>query len=193
MKKFLSFFCSLFLLLPSLQASPNMPPEHMPHDHYSNLTVAGDFFSLALPLAGIASHYESGNASSLLAPALAVGLVSYGTSELKACFRHSPLGTRPNGYHSSFPSAHTSYAFIGARLIHKKFGLSAGVMAYSLATLTAASRIDGRYHHTRDVLAGAALALSIEALLSKLELSTKQTTLNIRPYKMTGIALELTF
>lgn len=195
MKKFLSLFISFFLLLSPLHATSTITPTHMPHDHYSNLTAAGDFFSLTLPLAGILSYYQPDEPSSLLTPALAVGLVSYGTSELKVAFRHTALGTRPNGYHSSFPSAHTSYAFIGARLIHKRFGLSYGIMAYSLATLTALSRIDGHYHHTRDVVAGAALALSIEALLSNFstKISSKYTTLHLRPHKLTGIALELAF
>lgn len=167
----------------------------MPHDHYTDLTRAGDFLSLALPVAGILSYADGEKMSELLLPALKVGVVCHATAEAKRFFRHTALGTRPNGYHSSFPSAHSSFAFIGARLIHKKFGPSYGALAYSFATLTAISRVEGQYHHTRDVLVGAALAIGLDMVCDKLSshLSNRHTRWHLSPNQHVGLCFEISF
>ncbi len=133
----------------------------MPNDHYSNITLSGDLLSFLLPAASAIGSYHLHSQDMWQAhlDCLKIGLTSFQTSRLKKVFKDTKLGLRPNGYHSSFPSKHSSMAFIGARIIHKNFGWSYGAGAYCLAGFTAYSRIEGRYHHARDVIAGAALAI----------------------------------
>ncbi|MCW2968080.1 MAG: hypothetical protein JWM71_1852 [Solirubrobacteraceae bacterium] len=56
----------------------------------------------------------------------------------------------------SFPSAHTTTAFCGARMYARL-----GVNLYPLAVALAASRLALRVHHPSDVVAGAALGTVI--------------------------------
>ena len=68
--------------------------------------------------------------------------------------------TRPNGGNHSFPSGHTTSAFLGVYPLYKKYGLKIGIPALLIATSVAHSRVDGDYHYTRDVIAGALISLS---------------------------------
>lgn len=155
----------LFILFIPLTLSAM--PEHMPHNNYSNLTLCGDVFSAGLPLIGIgaASIGQDKPLSKVIIPAATIASVGYSCDMLKRCFRDTEIGMRPNGYHSSFPSAHSAYAFAGARLIHRNWGDHYGTAAYGLATMTALSRVEGDYHHYHDVIAGAALAIGIETVI----------------------------
>lgn len=204
LQKYLSRYAKpLFLLaltlLPSFAVTT---PAHMPHDRYSSLTCAGDTLSLAMPaLAVIAGlqRYRQGQCSgaAAMAPVLAVAAVGYSTDFLKRCMRSTSLGTRPNGYHSSFSSAHSSYAFIGARLIHKAFGINYGIPAYGLAVLTAYSRVEGHYHHTRDVVAGALLSFLVDAVCDSLSARSAHPSFfrnfAVTPAYGTGLRIEYRF
>ena len=67
---------------------------------------------------------------------------------------------RPNGNCcNSFPSGHTSKAFMGASFIHKRYGQSYGIAAYIGATYVAYSRVHADKHFTEDVLAGAIIGI----------------------------------
>lgn len=176
---------------------------YMSHDHDSVLTYAGDFFSNAMPaiaiMGGLYQHqYEKAGFDKALFPLATVAAMGAATMQLKWAFRHTELGIRPNGYHDSFPSGHTSSAFCGALLIHKMFGIRYGVPAYALATMTAYSRIDGHYHHFRDVVAGSLLALSIH-LVSEHFFDSKSLGLNqkydiaLTPAYQHGLKLEWRF
>ncbi|WP_455199728.1 phosphatase PAP2 family protein [Kaarinaea lacus] len=68
--------------------------------------------------------------------------------------------TRPNASSSttSFPSGHTTGAFIGATFLGKRYGPWWGVPAYTAAFITAYSRVDADAHHVDDVIAGASVA-----------------------------------
>ena len=69
---------------------------------------------------------------------------------------------------SSFPSSHTSQAFLTATLLHEQYGRQypwVSVSGYAVATATGAMRLLGNKHWATDVLAGAAIGfLSAETV-----------------------------
>ncbi|MFC3022272.1 phosphatase PAP2 family protein [Vibrio zhugei] len=75
--------------------------------------------------------------------------------------------TRPNGHDYSMPSAHTSGAAQGAAFLQFRYGWRYGVPAYMLTGLVGYSRVDNNYHYWRDVVAGAALATTIQYLITE--------------------------
>ena len=68
--------------------------------------------------------------------------------------------TRPNnsGSQTSFPSGHTTGAFIGATFLNTRYGPAWGIPAYTAATITAYSRVQADAHYIDDVIAGASVA-----------------------------------
>jgi membrane-associated phospholipid phosphatase len=74
------------------------------------------------------------------------------------------IGIRPYGGTKSFPSGHTAAAFQGAFFLHRRYGWKWGAPMVVLATLTAYSRIYGRYHHWWDVVVGFLIAFLIDRL-----------------------------
>jgi len=69
---------------------------------------------------------------------------------------------RPNGNGTqSFPSGHTSHSFAIAAVTHEIFGTGAGLSAYAVAGLVAASRINDNKHYLSDVIFGAGLGTVI--------------------------------
>lgn len=80
------------------------------------------------------------------------------TAAMKASFRQG----RPNNSQekNSFPSGHTSAAFSFASVIGAEHEWYWGAVAYSLATLTALSRLNDDRHFLRDVVAGATVGAS---------------------------------
>lgn len=67
---------------------------------------------------------------------------------------------RPNGGRQSFPSGHTSAAFMGAEFIRKQYGPWWGAPAYAAASWVGYTRLDAHQHYWRDVLAGAAIGIA---------------------------------
>ncbi|GAA4006235.1 phosphatase PAP2 family protein [Hymenobacter fastidiosus] len=88
------------------------------------------------------------------------------TSNLKRLCR-APRPDNPTDF-SSFPSAHTSQAFMTATLLHEQFGKTSpwiSVGGYAVATATGAMRILHNKHWITDVVAGAGVGfLSAEAV-----------------------------
>ncbi|MFA9420973.1 MAG: phosphatase PAP2 family protein [Gammaproteobacteria bacterium] len=68
--------------------------------------------------------------------------------------------TRPNNSSSktSYPSGHTTGAFLGATFLNTRYGPKWGIPAYTLATITAYSRVQADAHHVDDVIAGASVS-----------------------------------
>ena len=67
---------------------------------------------------------------------------------------------RPNGSdYKSFPSGHTSTAFMGAGFIHKRYGFKKSIIPYIGATFVAYSRVQADRHYIEDVFAGAILGV----------------------------------
>lgn len=69
---------------------------------------------------------------------------------------------------TSFPSSHTSQAFLTATLLHEQYGRQhpwVSVSGYAVATATGAMRVLGNKHWATDALAGAAIGfLSAETI-----------------------------
>ncbi|MBN2007770.1 phosphatase PAP2 family protein [candidate division KSB1 bacterium] len=79
----------------------------------------------------------------------------------KFIFNFTSWGVRPNGEPYSFPSGHTSSAFMGAAFIHFQIGWMWAIVPYLLAVLTGYSRIRTRKHWLRDVITGAVLGVMV--------------------------------
>ncbi len=60
---------------------------------------------------------------------------------------------------NSFPSGHTSTAFLGADLIRQDYGWGWGAGAYALATGVGVMRVVHNRHHWYDALAGAGIGI----------------------------------
>jgi hypothetical protein len=73
--------------------------------------------------------------------------------------KHTIDAERPDGGKHSFPSGHTSMAFAGAEFIRKEYGWGWGTPALLAAGFVGWSRVEAKRHHTRDVLAGAAVGV----------------------------------
>ena len=67
----------------------------------------------------------------------------------------------PNGEFGTFPSGHTSSAFVLASVMHEAYGPWVGVPLYGLGTLVAIERLDDREHYLSDVVFGGVMGLVI--------------------------------
>jgi len=85
---------------------------------------------------------------------------------------------RPSGSCcESFPSGHTSAAFMGASFIHYRYGWKYSIPAYVAATYVGYSRVHSNQHYTRDVVAGAAVGIISSYFFTK-----KYNGFSITPY-----------
>ena len=120
------------------------------------IETAGDILQIAIPATGYAATFylddKEGRSQFYKSFATNLGV----TFALK----YSINDTRPNGGDYSFPSGHTSNAFMGAAFIHKRYGLKYGAIAYLCAIFVAYSRVESKNHYTRDVAAGAAIGMA---------------------------------
>jgi membrane-associated phospholipid phosphatase len=74
---------------------------------------------------------------------------------------------RPSGGGRSFPSGHTASAFMSATFLHRRYGLAYGVPAYAAAVFVGYSRVHSKQHWTTDVLAGGALGIAANVVLTR--------------------------
>ena len=116
---------------------------------------AGDVLSVLIPVSGLATTvvYEDGNAGSI--QFLKSFAVSQATTDVLKVVTHK---RRPNGSCClSFPSGHTSAAFMGAAFIDRRYGWQYSLPAYLGAAYVGYSRIYADKHYGIDVVAGAAI------------------------------------
>ena len=74
--------------------------------------------------------------------------------------KYSIDAKRPNGDNSrSFPSGHTSTAFVSAAHLQMRYGWAYGLPAYAVAAFVAWSRVYTQHHYSRDVIAGTAIGV----------------------------------
>lgn len=75
-------------------------------------------------------------------------------------FKYAVKEKRPNtDERNSFPSGHTTLAFMGAELVRIEYGTYWGIGAYTVASLVGLMRIYNGRHWVSDVLAGAGLGI----------------------------------
>jgi len=119
------------------------------------LELAGDLVQIALPLTawGVSHFSDDDEGFYQFTKSFASTMVA--TQLLK----HSTNETRPNGGSLSFPSGHTSASFSGASFLHRRYGLKYGIPAYIAATFVGWTRVETDNHYSRDVVAGALLAI----------------------------------
>lgn len=81
--------------------------------------------------------------------------------------------SRPNDWNKfSFPSGHTSNAFVMATVLFHEFKDSSSLIAYSgfaFATVTGALRVLNNYHWVSDVLVGAGIGIIVADLVYRFE------------------------
>jgi membrane-associated phospholipid phosphatase len=138
---------------------------------FYGLSSAADHGLLWLALVALRSA-RRGDPAIALRIGAALGAESALTNgPIKLAFRRirpavAPPGPLPYGMHrprtSAFPSGHATSAFTAATLLSA--GTRAAPAYFGLAALVAASRVYTRMHHASDVLAGAALGLSMGAI-----------------------------
>tara|TARA_Y100000758_G_C16055996_1_gene423174 strand:+ start:930 stop:1451 length:522 start_codon:yes stop_codon:yes gene_type:complete len=140
------------------------------------------FFKVFILLLAIHSNFaradseQVGDVLSLLIPSIAMGGTVFfeedreGSVEFLKAFATSQFLTeglkrtihkeRPNGRCcKSFPSGHSSRAFLGASFIHKRYGFKYSIPAYIAAIYVGSSRIDAKQHRIEDVLGGALIGM----------------------------------
>ena len=119
---------------------------------------------------------DTGDILSLLIPSIAFGETIFyeegheGSVEFLKAFVTSQIVTeglkiaihkrRPDGdCCKSFPSGHSSRAFVGASFIQQRYGFKYSVPAYIAASYVAYSRVDADKHEAVDVIAGALVGI----------------------------------
>ncbi len=89
------------------------------------------------------------------------------TAQVTTLLKNSVRRTRPNGENDlSFPSGHTSAAFVGASFLHHRYGLRWGLPMYGLASLIGYQRVNVKDHYWSDVIAGAAIGYTAGAFFT---------------------------
>lgn len=101
----------------------------------------------------------------LVISGLANNLITFGLKRLTN-------ETRPDGTEYSFPSGHTSNAFMMATVLHHEFIDTSPVLAYSgflFATTTGVLRVMNNRHWVSDVLVGAGIGILVTDLVYRFE------------------------
>jgi membrane-associated phospholipid phosphatase len=124
---------------------------------------AGDVGQIALPAAAVLATviHEDGAGRGELAQAFVSTIAA--VYVLKATVERR----RPDGGVRSFPSGHAASAAVGAAFLQRRYGWKYGIPAYAAAAFVGWSRVEARRHYTSDVLAGGALGIGANVLLTK--------------------------
>lgn len=110
-----------------------------------------------LDLAGIKARHNLVDRSAMLLMSVAIAQASVGS--IKGLTHR----TRPNGTsNSSFPSGHTSFAFMSAEFLYQEYkdqSVWYGIAGYAVATGTGILRLYNNAHWVSDVVAGAGFGI----------------------------------
>jgi hypothetical protein len=169
---------------------------------------AGDVGQIAVPLMAFGAlqldtfyRTDARNSNSFVAEtgdstATKRFLYQYATTlSIAYTLKFSVNETRPNGGDHSFPSGHTASAFAGAAFIQSNYGWKWGIPAYAAASFVGWSRVYSEKHWTHDVLAGAALAVSVNHVFDRFY-KPKRGTLLLTPtmdLSTPGIKMQMEF
>ena len=123
-------------------------------DYLQYLPVASAY---GLSLAGVKSKHNFRDRT------LIVGVSYLTTGIVVNTLKHTVGELRPNARATnSFPSGHTTTAFMGAELVRIEYGETApvyGILAYATAVGVGFLRVYNEKHWTNDVIAGAGLGI----------------------------------
>jgi membrane-associated phospholipid phosphatase len=98
------------------------------------------------------------------------GLSAFADEGITFGLKYTVKELRPNHYdYHSFPSGHSSTTFTAAEFLWKRYGWKFGLPAYVLATFTAYSRVESKWHYTHDVIAGGAIGITCSFGITKKE------------------------
>ena len=145
-------FHIFFYLLLFFTVTPQAQADNRQH----SVESAGDALAILLPAAALGQSFYKKDLE---------GGLEYGaalTTSLATTFtlKYTIDAERPNGENSrSFPSGHSSTAFVSAGYLQMRYGWSYGVPAYALAAFVAWSRVYTDHHYTRDVIAGSIIGI----------------------------------
>jgi membrane-associated phospholipid phosphatase len=168
----LKYILLLLFFISCLHTSENLPIHVFTDESRDPEERVGDFLQLAVPVSALTTtllleDYEGTKQAFL-------GLA---TTVLTTHLLKETLNTeRPNGGDHSFPSGHTSSAFSGAAFIHHRYGFKYSIAPYLAASYVGWSRIEANKHHPHDVLAGAALAITVSYFIT-----TKYENVEVTP------------
>lgn len=157
---FLTLLC-VILLLTSSQLKAQDTSETKPK--IGTTQKIGDIILIVLPIATIGTSFIIGDkkgAWQFTKGLLLTEAVTYGLK--LGVNKQRPDMSNDN----AFPSGHTATTFHSAGFIHRRYGFKYSIPAYLFAGFTAASRIDSKKHDVLDVLAGAAIGLGSNLLLT---------------------------
>ena len=133
----------------------NFPLFHTKLDDYTQF--APIVLTYGLDAIGIKAENDLLNRSLIL---LKSEILANGITQI---LKHTIQEQRPSGTaKESFPSGHTTQAFVSATFMHKEYGKKSiwySILAYSFATSTGAMRMLNDRHWFSDVLAGAAIGI----------------------------------
>lgn len=146
-------------------------------DGHPGWTASGDALQWGIPLLGLGltflgdsgfdlGSFDDGAGLNWPGPRMADSprhdfLVSFLRMEtMTYALKYAIDARRPNGGGQSFPSGHTSAAFMGAEFIRKEYGQWWGAPAYAAASWVGYTRLDAHQHYWRDVLAGAVIGIA---------------------------------
>ena len=129
----------------------------------STVQTIGDVIIIAMPAATVGTSLLIGDTGGAWQFTKGILLNEVITRAVK----YSVNKPRPdNSNDNAFPSGHTSVAFHSAGYIHRRYGFKYSIPAYALAGFTGASRIDSKKHDIIDVIAGAAIGLGTNLILT---------------------------
>lgn len=121
----------------------------------------GDVLQYALPWAALTAIAFTGDTMAAYRWLYASVITMVIVTLLKYLSNFTPLGRRPNGGRSSFPSGHTAGATLGAAFVLFHFGFVYAIIPIGLAALTGLSRIVSNAHWPRDVIAAMVIATGV--------------------------------
>jgi membrane-associated phospholipid phosphatase len=124
-------------------------------DDYLKFAPAASVY--LLDLAGVKARHK------ILDRTIILALSTILSEQLVTTLKHGTHQLRPDGStYNSFPSGHTTTAFIGAELMNQELGWRSpwySVAGYSMASATALLRIMNNRHWLSDVITGAGIGM----------------------------------
>lgn len=124
---------------------------------------SGDVLQIAIPTTALALEFVKYDPKGLIQFGEAFAFNFFLTHGVKRLINKE----RPNGGKYSFPSGHTSTAFMGASFIHIRHGFKYSIPAYILSGYVGWSRIDANKHDFVDVVGGAIVGIGSSLIFAR--------------------------